>query len=112
MIIFNDKITMALPLFKDYKPIINDYGKPEYEYIEVSAHIRFSVKTMFDEKGQGFTTRVQVYLPFNNDTSRIDTNYSKLRYTLPNDQAVFSDIFRIEYGQGISGKTEFIKVYL
>ncbi|MGW7932324.1 hypothetical protein ACWEWU_11755 [Staphylococcus xylosus] len=112
MIIFNDRVIMALPLLKDGKIINNDYGKPEYEYVETLAHIRFSIKTMFDEKGQGFTTRVQIYLPFNTDTFRLDSNYSKLKYVLPNNQNELSSIFKIEYGQGITGKTEFIKVYL
>lgn len=100
-----------MPLVVDNKIVTNDYGQPEFEYVDSSAHIRYDILNLFDEKGEGYTSDAQIYIPFNSKTVSINDKV-QIRITLPNKQVNIYRIKKIEYGQNVIGKVEFIKVLL
>lgn len=111
IVIYNDEVELALPVVVDGKPIKDKYGKARREYKTTPAHVRYHLKSYYDERGEGRTSEAQIYIPYSEITKRIDCN-TRVKHVDPSTKQYERAIQKVEYGQDVYGNTSFIKVYL
>ena len=111
IVIYNDKVQLALPKLVGGKITKNEYGQILREEIEVPAHVRYKLQNYYTNDGEGRTSEAQIYIPYEEIHSLIDTN-TRITHVDPSNQPFTRAVQKIEYGQDVTGKSSFIKAYV
>lgn len=111
LVIYNDDVQLELPVYDNGRMVKNEYGEILRTSVHSVAHVRNKLENYYTEDGEGRTSKAQIYIPFDSVTKGFDDNARVITST-PNGTKETQSVKRIEYGQSVTGKTSFIKVYL
>lgn len=111
IVIYDDTVVLAIPEIVNGMISKNEYGQIKRVDKEVPAHVRYHLKNYYNERGEGITSKAQIYIPYSEITSLIDIN-TRVVHIDPSKQEFKGHVQMIEYGQDVFGKTSFIKAYL